>query len=381
MKSKLVLHQSALVFTCCTALTLLLINNEAQAQLDQANQLPAPADEVLPKDLENILEKWAVESGKINKLEGSHTRYWYDDVFQVEKLSKGKFYYEQPDKGRIDITGVEVPKGAQGKKRNAKGQPYQLKPGENERWICDGKGIFSINEDEKTYEVYPIPAEARGANIMEGPLPFLFGMPAAVAKKRYFLKLLEHSPQRIIIAVKPRRQSDAANYSEAKVMLDPQTYLPDAVQLIHPGGNQSTVYTFKDVVANKSRGLFGGLFGKDKDPFVPDLDKYQLQGKVVAAVENNNAERPVQKVQNIQPVQQQAGFKVPSMIGKDYETAQKLLKAMGLDSKVYPGKPAIELGQIKYHVYDQRPLAGEPAQPGAVIHLQLYTDPNSQKEK
>ncbi len=379
MKSKSVLHQSALLFTCCTALTLLLINKEAQAQPEQLKQRPDPADAVLkieelPKNLENILQKWAVESGKINRLEGSHTRYWYDDVFQVEKLSKGKFYYEQPDKGRIDITGAEVPKGAQGQKRNPKGQPYQLKPGENERWICDGKRIFSINEDEKSYEVYPIPAEARGANIMEGPLPFLFGMPAAVAKKRYFLKLLEDSPQRIIIAVKPRRQADAANYSEAKVMLDPKTYLPDAVQLIHPGGNQSTVYTFKDVVANKNRGLFGDWLGKD--PFVPDLDKYRLEGKVVAAVEKNNAERPVQKVQPVQ----QAVFKVPSMIGKDYETAQKELKEMGLNSQVYPGKPAIERGQFKFHVYNQKPLAGEPVQPGAVIHLQLYTDPNSKKE-
>ncbi|WP_299463511.1 PASTA domain-containing protein [uncultured Gimesia sp.] len=374
MKSKLVLHQSALVFTCCTALTLLLINNEAQAQLDQGNQLPAPADEVLPKDLENILEKWAVESGKINKLEGSHTRYWYDDVFQVEKLSKGKFYYEQPDKGRIDITGEEVPKGAQGKKRNAKGQPYQLKPGDNERWICDGNRIFSINEDDKSYEVYPIPLGARGANIMEGPLPFLFGMPAAVAKKRYFLKLLEHSPQRIIIAVKPRRQSDAANYSEAKVMLDSNTYLPHAVQLIHPGGNQSTVYTFQDVVANKSRGLIGGLFGKD--PFVPDLDKYRLQGKVPAVAENNNMERPIQ---NAQPVQQ-VTFKVPLMIGKDYKTAQKMLEQMGFKTKLLPGKPVTEAGQLKYHVYLQKPQAGTPAMKGELVQLVLYTEPKVGEE-
>ncbi|MCA9016684.1 MAG: hypothetical protein KDA77_15230, partial [Planctomycetaceae bacterium] len=130
MKSKLVLQQRALVFTCCTALTLLLINNTSQAQ---QKERPNPADAVLkieplPPELEQILKNWETHSKKIEKLEGNHTRYWYDDVFQVEKLSEGKFYYEQPDKGRIDITGVEVPKGAQGQKRNKDGKPYQLKP-------------------------------------------------------------------------------------------------------------------------------------------------------------------------------------------------------------------------------------------------------------
>ena len=160
----------------------------------------------LPPALEEILKNWERESKKINKLEGNHTRYWYDDVFQVEKHSEGKFYYEQPDKGRIDITPLEIPKGAQGRKKNAKGIPYQLKPGDNQRWICDGNRIFSIDEHEKTYEVYPIPLDRRGANIMEGPLPFLFGMPAKVAKKRYFLKLVVNTPEQIVIA----RQTQAS---------------------------------------------------------------------------------------------------------------------------------------------------------------------------
>ncbi|MFK7778138.1 MAG: PASTA domain-containing protein [Gimesia sp.] len=372
MKSKLVLHQSARIFFCCTALGLLLFNLETQAQ-DQRKVRPDPAGAVLkvqqlPKALEDILRNWERESKKINKLEGNHTRFWYDDVFQVEKHSEGKFYYEQPDKGRIDISPKDLPAGAPGIKKNANGKPYQLKPGENERWICDGKRIFSINEDEKSYEVYPIPLERRGANIMEGPLPFLFGMPAATAKKRYFLKLLVNTPQQIVIAVKPRRQADAANYREAKVMLDPETYLPSAVQLIHPGGNQSTVYTFKNIVANKKRGIIDGWLGKN--PFTPKLAGYQLQGKVVAENAGGNKAQQPRK----QPIQR-VNFKVPSMIGKDYESAQDLLKQMGLNSKVYPGAPATKVGQRKYHVYNQKPKAGETAKQGQIIHLQLYTEP------
>lgn len=381
MKSKLILHQRARIYFCCIALALLLIPHGSPAQ-DQRKQRPNPADAVLkvqelPPALNKILNNWERESKKIKKLEGEHTRYWYDDVFQVEKHSKGKFYYEQPDKGRIDIAPKKIEKGAQGRKRNANGKPYQLKPGDNQRWICDGKRIFAIEEDEKTYEVYPIPLERRGANIMEGPLPFLFGMPAETAKKRYFLKLVLNEPNRIVIAVKPRRRADAANYSEAKVMLDPKTYLPSAVQLIHPGGKQSTVYTFTNVVANKNRGFIIKWLG-DK-PFSPDLDDYQLQGKVVAAAGENQAQppknRPAAPVQQVnQQVKQQVTFKVPSLIGKDWKKAKTKLEDMGFQTKLWPGKAVDEPGQQPFHVYLQSPEPGTTAKKGDLIHLKLYSE-------
>lgn len=377
MKSTSVLQRRALVFTCCTALTLLSLQNASQSQ-EERKPRPNPADTVLkvqelPHELEQILKNWENNSKRIEKLQGNHKRLWYDDVFQLEKRSEGKFYYEQPDKGRIDITGMEIKPGQVSDKRNAKGEPYQLKPGDNESWICDGKRIFSINEDEKSYEIYPIPLDRRGANIMEGPLPFLFGMPAETAKKRYFLKLMLNTPEQIIIAVKPRRRADAANYSEAKVRLDPKTYLPSAVQLIHPGGNQSTVYVFDNVVANKRRTIIDKVWGKD--PFTPHLDDYQLQGKVTAEVaQGDNPARPAQPA----PVQRVA-FKVPSLLGRDYKTAQKMLKQMGFESHVHPGNPAVKPGEKMFHVYQQKPEPGAEAKQGQTVHLLLYTDPNASK--
>lgn len=386
MKSKQVLHQSALIHVSCAVLILLLNNDLTQAQLEQRKPRPDPAGAVLrvqqvSPELEAILQKWAQESAKIKKLEGNHTRLEYDEVFQVEKRSEGKFYYEQPDKGRIDIAGMKVPEGAQGNKRNKNGKPFKLASGENERWICDGKRIFAVDEDEKTYEVYPIPLERRGANIMEGPLPFLFGMPADTAKKRYFLRLLQNTPQQIVIAVKPRRRADAANYREAKVILNPKTYLPNAVLLDHPSGNQSTVYVFKNVVANKNKGFFDGLFGKDRDPFRPDLNKYRLEGKVAAVPENN--ERPQKQIRqvNAAPNQvQQVVFRVPLMIGKDYKTAQETLEKMGFKWKLHKGVAAKEPGQRKFYVYKQKPQAGTPAKRGDEVNLLLYTDPKNAKE-
>jgi len=371
MKSKTVLHQTALAFLCGMVLSLYSAS-PAHAQVDQRKPRPNPAGAVLkvqdlPQDLENILAKWEKESGNINKLEGTHVRLWYDDVFCVEKRSEGRFYYEKPDKGRIDITGMKIPKGAKSGKINPEnGEPFQLQPGENERWICDGKRIFKIDEEEKSYEVYPIPLERRGANIMEGPLPFLFGMPAKTAKERYFLKLVENSEQRIVIAVKPRRRADAANYSEAKVLLDPKTYLPGAVQLIHPGGNQSTVYSFKKVEANKNKGLIAGFFGKD--PFTPDLDGYQLQGKVVAEAAPGEP-KPAAPA----PIKV-AAFKVPNMVGRDWKTAETMLQQMGFKTKVWRGDPAEE-PKLIYQVYEQVPIPGSTAKKGETVHLKLYVNP------
>ncbi len=373
MKLKPVLLQSALVFTCCAAAGLLLSNQLSQAlgQQPAANQEPE-VEQQLPAALEKILENWERESAKIEKLEGNHLRREYDDVFQIEKKSEGRFYYEQPDKGRIDIAGMKIPEGAKSDKPNDKGDFYALKPGQDERWICDGKRIFSIDENEKKYEVFPIPLERRGVNIMEGPLPFLFGMPAKVAKQRYFLKLLVNTPEQIIIAAKPRRRADAANYREAKIKLNPKTYLPEAVQLIHPSGNQSTVYIFSNVVANKNRGILGGIFGKD--PFTPDLDDYRLEGKVVAVAGEENVQRPVPKAAPVQ----QATFKVPNMVGHDFKSAEALLQKMGFQTKVWPGDPAEE-PRLIHHVYQQVPVPGATAKKGQTVHLKLYIDPNKAK--
>lgn len=367
MKSKPVLPQSALTLFSWTVLSLFLTTS-LPAQVDQRKPRPNPAGAVLqvqnlPQELEDILEKWEKESGKINKLQGEHMRIWYDDVFCVEKRAEGSFYYEKPDRGRIDITGIKIVKGAKpGKVKN--GKPYQLQPAENERWICDGQRIFKIDDDEKAYEVIPIPLDRRGANIMEGPLPFLFGMPAATAKQRYFLNLEQNTPKQIMLSVKPRRKADAANYQEAKVILNPNTFLPGAVLLTHPGGNQSTVYIFKNVVVNKAASI---LPWRNKDPFVPDLDDYQLQGKVVAQADGGPAQQPA-------PVQV-AAFKVPNMVGHDFKSARKKLEDMGLKPQFHRGDPAKQ-PRLIYQVYQQVPVPGAAAQKGQVVHLKLYVDPS-----
>jgi hypothetical protein len=57
--------------------------------------------------------------------------------------------------------------------------------------------------------------------------------------------LLKHENGEYWVHAKPRFQRDATLWSDAIVILDEKTYLPRAVQLTDPTGNQTTTHTFK----------------------------------------------------------------------------------------------------------------------------------------
>jgi hypothetical protein len=208
---------------------------------------------------------------------------------------------------------------------------------------------MQVNDEEKTVEVFSIPPDARGENIMEGPLPFLFGMPAEKAKRRYVLTLLKQDENQIWLGVKPRWQQDAANWKEAKVILNRDTYLPSAVMLVDPTGNLETVYSFRKLEANykgKRPGILQRIWPV-KDPFKPDLDGYKL-------------------VKAAPPPSQ-----VPSVVGLDWKEAQARLEKAGYTVKFKRGSPAPEEEKV-YKVYQQQPLPTQPPASGEPIVLTLY---------
>ena len=90
--------------------------------------------EKLSPELLQLLKDWEKATGKFDKLQGEHYRWVYDFPFEVEKRAQGKFWFEAPDKGRIDI----LPRTAKGKPRmldkNGKplpgGKPFAVQPDE-----------------------------------------------------------------------------------------------------------------------------------------------------------------------------------------------------------------------------------------------------------
>jgi TIGR03009 family protein len=242
-----------------------------------------------PQDLEPILREWEEKTAILTRLQGSLQRYEYDSVFSIEKRAIGEFWYQSPDKGRIDFKPAPLTDPKTGKplisgKRDLQGNPYKLESEEEMTWVCDGETIMQIEHGPKTYGIHEIPIHHQGQNIMESPLPFLFGMKADKIKQRYKLSLgTQHAKtgsdgrNKYHIVAMPLLQSDARNWQRAEVLLDAQYCLPSAIRLIDPGGSKETVYVFplSGIKANKKCIWL-------TDPFKMQLWGYKLVAKEVA---------------------------------------------------------------------------------------------------
>lgn len=317
----------------------------------------------LPPRLNQLLTAWAQESAKIQRLQGKHRRFVYDKVFMTEKRADGWFYYEAPDKGRIDLIPLKVAPNAQGSVDPATKKPYELKQDQPERWICNGRDVRQINDAEKKVEIFPIPPQAQGTNIMDGPLPFLFGMPPEKAKLRYRMKLSEENQRYAYIDVEPRLQQDAANWKKAQLILDKKTWMPWAVKLIDPTGNTETAYVFdpESLEINKETNSFLKFLGVgEKDPFNPNLAGYTPN---VIAPQGAPAGAPPQPL---------APPALPNLVNMPYLQARQLLEKAGCTVTLAPG-PAPPQDGLALVVTQQSPTPGVPLKEGLAVTLTSYS--------
>ncbi|WP_157606235.1 hypothetical protein [Schlesneria paludicola] len=259
---------------------------EAPAKIDRNLVRQTAATDELPPELEEILADWEAHSKSIKTLHGIQSRSEFNHVFGVEKVTKGPFFLETPDKGRIDILAVKLGKGAVSNKLDKEKKPYKLESGQSQKWICTGEEILILNEDEKdkTYSREAIPENQRGKNIIHSPLPFLFGMEAEEAKHRFKLQFdkdktdgsIKNSKDSATLLAWPKMEKDRQNYKVARITLDKTKYLPKEVRLLDDSGTE-VVYTFESVSVN-TKNLQGvrGIFGIETDPYHPSLKGYAL---------------------------------------------------------------------------------------------------------
>lgn len=216
----------------------------------------------LPGELETLLVTWEQKSAGIQRLRGTFMRYVYDDVFFVEKRAYGRFWYESPDKGRMDFRAAELPDPPINEERlDPNGAPFRVQAEENQRWICTGEEIYILHDDSNLYDHIEIPPHQQGRNISQGPLPFLFGMRAEDAKQRYHLNLGDqHWPEgrvvqregeppvqlrpQVHVVAYPKTEQDRREWRRAEVLLDGESYLPRAIRLLSPSMEKETVYVF-----------------------------------------------------------------------------------------------------------------------------------------
>ena len=337
-------------------------------------QVAAPEQQVSP-ELWKLLDDWAKGSSGIQKLSGEHERHVYDGAFEIEKVSNGKFWYEFPDKGRIDVNPIKITNAmiADRSKPDAKvelkknRQPYELKTDDAERWLCDGEKLYDINDAQKSAKVAHLPPELRGQNIMNSPLPFLFGMPADKAIERFHMKIdRDYRPEYnvVLLTAEPRWRQDKENWQSAQIYLDTKTYLPSAVKLIDPAGEKRTVYKFSQMK------IGNGVLDFLKDPWNPKIDGYQIH---VIPPGQENAEQQA----NNTPVVMQAARVFPNVIGKNWQEAEQMLLSAGVPkeniSKQNLGPAPKEAWT--YLVRSQEPAANTPLNYNTRVVLMIYDKP------
>lgn len=358
-------------------LTPVLAQQAGRARLDDSRAAQRPQ---VDPELWQVLTNWSQKSGGVQRLEGEIVRRTYDFAFGVERIGTGYFYYESPDKGRLDLAAVEINpamlKARQAKgarvRRKPDGTPYTLESDAPEKWVCDGERIINMNVQNKTAMVLKLLEEQRGRNIMNGPLPFLFGLPPDEAVDRFHLELLAAPTAKNPMAklrAKPKRPADAQAWKVAEVFLDTRTGLPAHVRLINPAESGEEVYSFRKLKSNARVGGFLHIF--TRNPFKVDLSKYQVDWK------DPNGESPAQQQIGAAPQQARVargGPVVPNLVGMSHKEAEAALNRLGVSKKnvkMRRGHVARKPQDV-YRVESQSPAPGTPIKDKTRVALDLW---------
>ncbi len=356
-------------------------NTKSRPPAGQGRPVNIPQKKLSPK-LEQVLLDWERASSQIEKIQGQHQRIVYDMVFKVEKWSYGKFYHEVPDKGRIDIEPAPIAKITQPARRDPPktGKPFDRVADQKEKWVCDGKRLIDIDEENKTAAIMSIPPRGQGESIMNGPLPFLFGMPAETAKKRYNLEIgrdglnPKTNRREIELIAMPKWRQDSINWSKARIILDYKTFLPLHVKLIDSAGTKETVFSFSNfkVETKRNAGALKKLVQTvfKGDPFRPSLKGYKIHtsvpgglGKPAVTLKEGQAMVPDIVTATVQDAKDRlihAGFKV----------APKLVRG---------GAPPN--ASLVMRVRTSTPAPMTPLKKGSVVKLVVYEDPRQMKAR
>ena len=364
---------------------------------NQLNQVVEP----LPPELEQLLRDWAAASEKIQRLEGEHLRRVYDMINEVEKLSQGRFFYETPDKGRINITPVVITEkmlrqrasGEVPTQKRKSGKPFDLKSDQEECWSCDGLRVYEMDVAKKEARVAQLPADMQGKNIMDSPLPFLFGMPPDKAKRRFKMSLLrpiEPESGRASLHILPRLPQDSGNWASADVILNLKTFLPDAVKLVDPAGTKITVYSFSSLKVNENI-IIDKLIDK-QDPrtrYTPDLRGFNVnvQGgeEPVQVAENDPADPRSQPEPKPDVPPKAANPALVNVRGMLHSEAVMQLERQGLkrvkadpeaNNIILEAGPVAEKPDDVFTVKSQDPPAGTPLKKGMKVRLTIWTKPD-----
>jgi TIGR03009 family protein len=246
------------------------------------------------KWVDQVLGYWEHRSSQVSTFTCRFSRWEYNPHFVQDPKTPwteatGEIKYAKPDKAlyRTDqIRRYQAPADPRGKP-----QFIVDKNEVGEYFICDGQSTLEFDTRNKEVVERPLPEHMRGAAIADGPLPFLFGAEAAKLKERYWVAPLtppkdpktgQFIQGEYWLAVKPKTRQDAENFELVELIIDQQEFLPKAMQIYLPGGQERKVFQFSDRTVNPRWEFLKGDFSK---PRVPLGWKKRVEGSQAARAE------------------------------------------------------------------------------------------------
>src|SRR5262249_26545922 len=171
---------------------------------------------------DGFLQRWEKEMKDVDTLVIPCKRTVKDKEFGKVSEKSGAAMFKRPNLAFVHLQKKDKPE-----------EDY-------ERYVCTGNFLYEFAPQFKELRARALPQPKSGNVSDDNFLSMLFGMKAADAKKRYDLKLTREDDNFIYIHVFPRNNADKAEFSQARIVINKQNFLPRQLWFVEPNKNEIT---------------------------------------------------------------------------------------------------------------------------------------------
>jgi len=187
-------------------------------------QPPAQAPPLAANNrLDQLLMNWEHQMQGVKTVAAHCVRTTVNQVFQVTDVYEGTASFMKPNLAMVKLT-----------KKN--------KPDTYEMYVYNGNSLWEYSPQNRVVRVHDLTPSQVPAGVPVAQensfLALLAGMQAADAKRRFDLTLVKEDQWYVYIKIIPRLPSDKADFQEARLVLNQQTYLPRELWFKEPNGNE-----------------------------------------------------------------------------------------------------------------------------------------------
>ncbi|MGE5195339.1 MAG: hypothetical protein ACM3U2_22830 [Deltaproteobacteria bacterium] len=119
--------------------------------------------------LADIIRAWERAAARRGRLDCTFTRFRYDPTFGVERRGEGSLAVDRFGRAVYRIGPAPIPRGAVARKQAPGGVPFQLQADDPERWHWTGTRVIRVDEKERTFEEWRLPAESKDGEHQPDP--------------------------------------------------------------------------------------------------------------------------------------------------------------------------------------------------------------------